>query len=337
MRHTWVVRTDPRTQFPHTDGICTYILEYANGLRCVAIDDTWTGPSREGCASENYIKWRIEGTNGLAIGDIGWCKIPFTTPSDIRYASKGHAHFECPIWKESWFPDAFIGTMAQLLIALETETDPAISGRDNLKTMALVQAAEVSAVQSRLIGTCETTHITTSQRQTAERLKSSHQIQKRGEGSLNEVQTMPNFTPRAQQALALARKEADQLYHNFVGTEHLLLGMIGLGRGVAVTVLQRLGLDLESIRAEVHKLAGAGPAQKIVGNIPYTPRVKQVLALAAKEARNIGHTCIGTEHILLGILVEGDGVSAKVLRSFNVNIEQTRKEVLRELDLNFKE
>ena len=112
----------------------------------------WAGPAKEGCASENYIKWRIEGTNGLAIGDIGWCKDPFTTPSDIRYASKGHAHFECPTWKESWFPDAFIGTKAQLLIALEDGTEPAISGRDNLKTMALVEAAYQSAAQFKSIG-----------------------------------------------------------------------------------------------------------------------------------------------------------------------------------------
>jgi hypothetical protein len=70
------VRSDPRTTFAHKDGICTYILEYSNGLRCVGIDDTWTGPAKEGCPSDNYIKWRIEGFNGLAIGDIGWCKDP---------------------------------------------------------------------------------------------------------------------------------------------------------------------------------------------------------------------------------------------------------------------
>jgi len=74
----------------------------------VGIDDTWTGPAKEGCLSDNYIKWRIEGLNGLAIGDIGWCKDPYTTPSTIRYASKGSSHFECPVWPESWFPDAFI-------------------------------------------------------------------------------------------------------------------------------------------------------------------------------------------------------------------------------------
>src|SRR6266849_1090913 len=123
------VRTDPRTRFPHTDGICTYILEYKNGLRCVGIDDTWTGPAKEGCPSENYIRWRIEGLNGLAVGDIGWCKDPYTTPSTIRYASKGGKEFQCPVWPESWFPDAFIGTMAQLLIALETGKEPGLSGR----------------------------------------------------------------------------------------------------------------------------------------------------------------------------------------------------------------
>ncbi len=110
------VRPDPRTKFAHTDGICTYILEYGKGLRCVGIDDTWTGPAKEGCPGDIYIKWRIEGLNGLAIGDIGWCKDPYTTPSTIRYASKGDKHFQSPVWPESWFPDAFIGTMAQLLI-----------------------------------------------------------------------------------------------------------------------------------------------------------------------------------------------------------------------------
>src|SRR5438128_5954424 len=83
------VRTDPRTKFPHQDGICAYILEYGAGLRCVGIDDTWTGPAKEGCPSDIYIRWRIEGLNGLAIGDIGWCKDPYTTPSTVRYATKG--------------------------------------------------------------------------------------------------------------------------------------------------------------------------------------------------------------------------------------------------------
>jgi predicted dehydrogenase len=145
------VRSDPRTSFPHRDGICTYVLEYDNGMRCIGIDDTWTGPAREGCPADIYIKWRIEGLNGLAIGDLGWCKDPYTTPSTIRYASKGQEHFQSPVWSESWFPDAFIGTMAQLLIALENDGKPAISGRDNLKSMALVEAAYLSASQGALI------------------------------------------------------------------------------------------------------------------------------------------------------------------------------------------
>ncbi|MGZ4963639.1 MAG: Gfo/Idh/MocA family protein [Limisphaerales bacterium] len=139
-------RPDPRANFKHTDGICTYILEYESGLRCIGIDDTWAGPAKEGCPADNYIRWRIEGTNGLAIGDIGWCKDPYTSPSTIRFASKGDKTFHEPKWSESWFPDAFIGTMAQLLIALETETEPAISGRDNLRTMKLVEEAYASAL-----------------------------------------------------------------------------------------------------------------------------------------------------------------------------------------------
>ena len=111
-------------------------------------------------------------------------------------------------------------------------------------------------------------------------------------------EAMNNFTPRAQQVLALARKEADRFNHNFVGTEHLLLGLIKLGQGVAVNVLQKLGLDLETVRLEVEKQVGTGPDQKMIGNIPYTPRVKKVLSLAAKEAKGLNHTYVGTEHIL---------------------------------------
>ena len=146
---------------------------------------------------------------------------------------------------------------------------------------------------------------------------------------------MSNFTPRAQQVLALARKEADRLNHNFLGTEQLLLGLIKLGQGVAVNVLQKMGLDLETVRMEVEKQVGTGPDQKMIGNIPYTPRVKKVIALAQKEAKNLNHTYVGTEHLLLGLLREGDGVAAKVLRALDVDIEQCRQEILKELDPNF--
>ena len=148
-------RPDPRTRFPHQDGICMYILEYADGLRCVGIDDTWTGPAKEGCPGDAYVRWRIEGLDGLAMGDIGWVKDPYTTPSTIRYASKGDSEFHQPKWIESWFPDAFMGTMAQLLIALESDTAPAINGRDNLNTMALVDAAYLSAEQQRAVSPAE--------------------------------------------------------------------------------------------------------------------------------------------------------------------------------------
>src|SRR3954465_5086840 len=148
-------------------------------------------------------------------------------------------------------------------------------------------------------------------------------------------EAMSNFTPRAQQVLALARKEADRFNHNFVGTEHLLLGLIKLGQGVAVNVLQKLGLDLETVRMEVEKQVGTGPDQKMIGNIPYTPRVKKVLALAGKEAKALNHPYVGTEHILLGLLREGDGVAARVLKNLDVDIEQTRQEILKELDPNF--
>src|SRR5215475_1799098 len=105
-------------------------------------------------------------------------------------------------------------------------------------------------------------------------------------------EAMNNFTPRAQQVLVLSRKEADRFNHNFVGTEHLLLGLIKLGQGTSVAVLQKLGLNLETVCMEVEKQIGVGPGQKIIGNIPYTPRVKKVLALAAREAGALNHAYV---------------------------------------------
>ncbi|MDR0994189.1 MAG: ATP-dependent Clp protease ATP-binding subunit [Verrucomicrobiota bacterium] len=147
---------------------------------------------------------------------------------------------------------------------------------------------------------------------------------------------MNQFTPRAQQALQLARQEADRFNHGYIGTEHLLLGLIALGEGVAVTVLRRMGLDLDSVRMEVEKAVGVGSDMKTVGHVPYTPRVKKVLALAGTEARAMNVEFIGTEHILLGLLREGEGVAARVLGNLHVDIEKTRNEVMKELDPNYE-
>ena len=149
------------------------------------------------------------------------------------------------------------------------------------------------------------------------------------------MEPMNNFTPRAQQVLALARKEADRFHHNYVGTEHLLLGLINLGQGVAVNVLQKMNLDLQTVRDAVEKEVGSGPETKPSGNIPYTPRVKKVLSLAGKEAQALNHSYVGTEHLLLGLLREGEGVAAGVLKALDVDIERCRNEILAELDPNF--
>lgn len=138
---------------------------------------------------------------------------------------------------------------------------------------------------------------------------------------------MSNFSPRAQQVIALARKEAERFNHNFVGTEHLLLGLLALGRGVAVEVLMNMGLDLTLVREEIEKHIGTGPDQKMIGLIPYTPRVKKVLALAAREAKALNDRYLGTEHILLGLLREGDGVAARVLRNLDVDLAKARAEI----------
>jgi hypothetical protein len=148
----------------------------------------------------------------------------------------------------------------------------------------------------------------------------------------NYMDPMNNLTPRAEMILALARKEADRFHHNYVGTEHVLLGLIKLGQGTAVTVLQKYGIDLEILRAAVEKEVGAGQETKAQNSIPYTPRVKKVLALAGKEAMTFNHSYLGSEHILLGLLREGEGLAARVLKKFDLDIERTRQEILRELD-----
>jgi len=136
--------------------------------------------------------------------------------------------------------------------------------------------------------------------------------------------------------IQLSRREADNFNHPYVGTEHLLLGLIALGEGVAVNVLERLGVSLEGVRLEVEKAVGQGPETKTVGNIPFTPRSKKVLQLALAEAQALNHTYVGTEHILLGLIHEGEGVAAQVLRNMNVDLDTARAEVMKELDPNFE-
>jgi ATP-dependent Clp protease ATP-binding subunit ClpC len=146
---------------------------------------------------------------------------------------------------------------------------------------------------------------------------------------------MNNFTPRAQQVLQLAAKEAASFNHGYIGTEHILLGLVALGQGVAVNVLHKMGVSLQAIRLEVEKVVGTGPETVTAGNLPYTPRVKKVLALSGGEARALGHSYVGTEHILLGLIREGEGVAAHILRNLKVDIRQARTAVLKELDPDY--
>lgn len=138
---------------------------------------------------------------------------------------------------------------------------------------------------------------------------------------------MNSFTLRAGLVLALSRKEAGRLHHSYVGTEHLLLGLIGLGQGVAFNILQKLGLDIETTRVEVEKCVAINPENVPPSKIPYTPRVKRVLALAVREAKQFNQVFVGTEHILLGLLRDNESAAARILRMRGVDIETTRGEV----------
>lgn len=140
------------------------------------------------------------------------------------------------------------------------------------------------------------------------------------------------FTNRAKQVIKLAKKEAQRLNHNYLGTEHVLLGLLKLGQGVAVNVLRNLNIDFETVRSEVEKLVGYGPEIQVFGDPALTGKVKKVFEYANEEAANLNHNYVGTEHLLLGLLRQTDGVAAQVLENLNVNLKEVRKEVLKELE-----
>jgi predicted dehydrogenase len=144
-------RTDPRTEFPHRDGITLSVLEYANGLRASSWEDVWTGPAREGSERDIYIRWRVDGEDGLARGTIGWPEYPHRSPSTLDFTTKRQpGYWFQPRWPEVWFPDAFVGTMAQLLVAVENGTEPEIAARDNVETIALCAAVFAAATEHRV-------------------------------------------------------------------------------------------------------------------------------------------------------------------------------------------
>ncbi|HSI12014.1 MAG TPA: Clp protease N-terminal domain-containing protein [Chthoniobacter sp.] len=138
---------------------------------------------------------------------------------------------------------------------------------------------------------------------------------------------LTKFTPRVQRVLELAQEEARRLRHNFVGTEHLLAAFTLLGEGIAVTALQKSGIDLAEMRIEVEKLVGYGPEGLVVTKPPYTPRVKKVLALANRQAKLLGHNYVGTEHLLLGLLKEHTGVGAEILKKHGLDYTRARREI----------
>jgi ATP-dependent Clp protease ATP-binding subunit ClpC len=136
------------------------------------------------------------------------------------------------------------------------------------------------------------------------------------------------FTERARKVIILAKEEAKRFNHDYIGTEHILLGLVREGEGVAATVLEKMGVSLENIRIEIEKLVQPGPATQIIGDLPFTPRAKKALELAAEEARSLGHNYIGTEHLLLGLIREEEGVASQVLLNLNLDLSTVRNKVM---------
>ena len=135
------------------------------------------------------------------------------------------------------------------------------------------------------------------------------------------------FTDRARRVVVLAQEEARMLNHNYIGTEHILLGLIHEGEGVAAKALESLGISLEAVRQQVEEIIGQGQ-QAPSGHIPFTPRAKKVLELSLRESMQLGHNYIGTEHILLGLIREGEGVAAQVLVRLGADLSRVRQQVI---------
>ena len=141
-----------------------------------------------------------------------------------------------------------------------------------------------------------------------------------------------HFAPRAMQTILLAREEAQRLNHNFIGTEHLLLGLIKFNRCVAAKILQDSGVNLDSTRIQVEKFVGRGPEPMLATNIPYTPRLKTVFTFAVQVAKKLNHDYVVPEHLLLGILAERQGIATRVLqKDFKLDLDALRKDILNKL------
>jgi hypothetical protein len=149
-------------------------------------------------------------------------------------------------------------------------------------------------------------------------------------GSIASVPSLDTFAPSARQTLELARTEAPRLHHNFVGTEHVLLGLLALENGAVPNVLKRMNVDRERLKRQVEDWVSIFPSTKEMTRLPYTPRVKKALRLAAREAKACDQACVGAEHVFLGLLLEGDGVAGRILKNLGINIQTARAEIFRE-------
>jgi len=153
-------------------------------------------------------------------------------------------------------------------------------------------------------------------------------------GLIVPLPSLNNFTASARQSLALAQEGARQFHHDFIGTEHVLLGLFKLEQGAVPNVLRRLRLDHETVRKEIEKIVHSGPDYLMAQDLPYTPRARMALSLAAVEAEVLKHSRVGPEHVFLGLLLEGGGVAALVMKNLGVRIEKAREEFLKELKAN---
>lgn len=151
---------------------------------------------------------------------------------------------------------------------------------------------------------------------------------RKAEGRTRKIQPFDRFTDRAKKLMNLARQEAQRFNQNYLGTEHILLGLVREGSGVAANVLKEMGIDLKKIRVEVEEIVEPGPSKVTMGQLPWTGQAKNVLEFSMEESCDLGHNYVGTEHLLLGLVKENEGIAARVLLSNGVLLDDAREQVL---------
>jgi len=306
---------------PQRGGIATYILEYDSGLRCIGIDDT--SPARAGAGSPPafQLKWRVEGSNGLALGEIGWVKTPFNMPSSIQFALKGDRGFRTPALNGSWYPDAFAGTMGELLLALETDTSPVLNGRENLATVALVDAALRSVEKQRAVSPDEITGPAKKPAPATARSTESRQSETVVLPRREAVRAATPQTLETESIELVPEKPAAPFETRQVRREVTPATTFTRASRTALVPSDRKSRLPAVVQTSRRQRARTGLTSHL------SRKVMQAVEYATFACDQFNHSAIGTEHLLLGVAEQGSGPVGDVMREVGLTVSLLERAV----------